>query len=696
MADDANFQSEDFGDTPESATELSLAEGGKEAIERLIEKTADDPGAPFAVLDELAELKIADRAAFETLRMRLKKAGCRVSELDKGIAAESGEQSGHPPTTADVLIDLAKEAELFRTPDEIAYADIEINGCRQTYPIKSQGFRRWAARRFYEETDGAPNADAMKAAIGVIEAKALHCDTARAVHVRVGELDGKLYVDLCDSKWRAVEVDKAGWRIVERPAIRFRRYPDMRPLPEPGRNGSIDGLRPLLNVQNDDDFVLTIGYELSLLSGRGPYPVAAVTGEQGTAKSTRSAILLSIVDPRRPALRSLPRSERDLFIAAKSRLVLAFDNVSGMSAWLSDALCRVASGAGFGTRRLYEDDEEALFDGARPIILNGIEDVIERPDLAERAIFWTCELIAEENRRSEEEIWKTFGGIHAAVLGKLLDAVSVGLRNASELTPPLLPRMADFAKWAMACEPALWRPGEFLRAYHANILGAVESVLEASPVAVAVRKFMEGLDRDVGAQTVAWKGAASELLALLANAAGDKAAKSKDWPTNGRALSGRLRRAASFLRRVGIDVDFGREGHARTRQIIITEHTRVSATEDTGKSASAPSASTAKPLFSFDQLTDGADANSPDADANAPDADANLQSADANVSPTVRSNPLKSNGADGADGADALSRTLWPPENEGVGSPADLPAGSGADVDRADGSDDVFGEEGRL
>jgi hypothetical protein len=224
----------------------------------------------------------------------------------------------------------------------------------------------------------------LTAAIGVVEARAQHDTPVRDVFVRVGELDGRLYLDLADAKWRAIEIDKTGWRVVDRPAVRFRRTPDMRALPEPKRDGSVDSLRPLLNIpdgkEGEADFILAAAYALTCLRGRGPYPVMAVSGEQGSAKSTRSAMLRNLVDPGKPTLRALPRDEHDLVIAARNRHVLAFDNVSGLKWWLSDALCRIASGAGFGARTLYSDDEETVFEGARPLIVNGIEDAVERPD----------------------------------------------------------------------------------------------------------------------------------------------------------------------------------------------------------------------------------------------------------------------------------------------------------------------------
>jgi hypothetical protein len=71
----------------------------------------------------------------------------------------------------------------------------------------------------------------------------------------------------------------------------------------------------------------------------------------------------------------------------KNGYLLAFDNLSGLPIWLSDALCRLASDGSFAVRQLYTDDEEVLFEAARPILLNGSEEVISRPDLGDRAIF---------------------------------------------------------------------------------------------------------------------------------------------------------------------------------------------------------------------------------------------------------------------------------------------------------------------
>ena len=135
----------------------------------------------------------------------------------------------------------------------------------------------------------------------------------------------------------------------------------MLPLPMPERGGSIEALRPFLTLSNENDFVLVVAWLLAALRPTGPYPLLAISGEQGSAKTVLSKLLRSLVDPNVAPVRAFPREERELMIAANNGHLLAFDNLSGLPGWLSDAFCRLASGGSFALRRLYTDDEEVLF-----------------------------------------------------------------------------------------------------------------------------------------------------------------------------------------------------------------------------------------------------------------------------------------------------------------------------------------------
>lgn len=379
----------------------------------------------------------------------------------------------------------------FHAPDGTGFADVRVKEHRETLRIRSQGFRLWMAKLFHETRCTAPNSDAMNNALNVLEAKARYDGTERQVSVRVAGADGKIYIDLGTSDWAAVEIDANGWRIVPSPPVRFRRAKGCLPLPRPAHSGRVTALRPFLNLQGDEDFALVVAWLLAALRNHGPYPVLVLTGEQGSAKSTQARVLKRLVDPNTAPLRKLADSDRDLFIAANNSHVIAYENVSTLPVWLSDALCMLATGGGYATRELYTDAEETLFDFQRPIILNGIEEFVTRGDLADRSTTLMLPKIGEEARRDEETFWPEFESAAPAILGALFDAVAHGLKALPDVKLDRKPRMADFAKWAVACEGALpWQKGTFMAAYDANRLDVVDAVLEADPVALAVRALL--------------------------------------------------------------------------------------------------------------------------------------------------------------------------------------------------------------
>jgi hypothetical protein len=236
-------------------------------------------------------------------------------------------------------------------------------------------------------------------------------------------------------------------------------------------------------------------------------------------------------------------------IAALNSWAIALDNLSSLTTWLSDALCRLATGGGLGTRQFYTNNEESLFDVQRPIILNGITSLAERGDLQARCIPITLPVIGEDARRIEDDFWDDFNEAHPAILGGLLDVVSGALKQLPAVNLDKLPRMADFAKRAVAAERGQgWPPGTFISAYAKNRAGANDTALEASPVAGALVAFMASRDE--------WSGTAAVLLAELDSLVGETKTKRKDWPVDGAQLGKILRRNAPNLRRVGTDVQF--------------------------------------------------------------------------------------------------------------------------------------------
>jgi hypothetical protein len=171
---------------------------------------------------------------------------------------------------------------------------------------------------------------------------------------------------------------------------------------------AIDKLFSYVNVASEEDFCLVVSYLLSTLRGQGPFPVLVLLGEPGSAKSTLLELLKSLVDPNKAPLRTPPRDGHDMFVAANNGYLIAYDNLSDLKEWLSDMLCRLSTGGGFGTRQLYSDDDEMLFDAMRPVALTAVDNVVVRGDLTDRSLFLTLVPIPDDKRRRKKELGSAF------------------------------------------------------------------------------------------------------------------------------------------------------------------------------------------------------------------------------------------------------------------------------------------------
>jgi len=91
--------------------------------------------------------------------------------------------------------------------------------------------------------------------------------------------------------------------------------------------------------------------------------------------------------------------------------------------------------------------------------------------------------------------------------------------------------------------------------------------------------------REIMTERSSWTGSAADLLRAGADRSGGGISRdSTGWPKNPRALAGRLRRAQTFLRVLGIDITFSRAPRAGSRII------RMHALSNIPSAPSAPSA----------------------------------------------------------------------------------------------------------
>ena len=485
---------------------------------------------------------------------------------------DEGDKQNRGKTQAQHLLEMASDIDLFHTPKGRAFATFERNGTWRTAAISSSLIADHLRQLFYDAEDRPPSSQALQDAKEVLRARALFDGPEREVHVRVAGHADRIYIDLTNDKWEVVEIDASGWRVIssaEAP-VRFRRVQGMKPMPRPVDGGSLGLLRRHVPVQDDEAFALLLAFLVQSLCPFGPYPVLEITGEQGSGKTTVVKIIRSCVDPSLVPIRSRPRNERDLVIAAENGWMLVFDNLSGLADWLSDAFCRLATGGGFGTRKLYENREEELFYALRPVVMNGIDDLTTRGDLADRSITLRLSAIDPEERRTESDVWAAFKHDQPAILGALFTAVSTALRRVDDVSLNRMPRMADFAKWIVAAEPALpIRSGAFMSAYAENRASARKDAVANDVVGAAIVALLGD------AEDGTWTGKMSTLLEDLKPYLSNPERPPRNYPDSYQAMGAHLRRIMPALREVGIE----KEEDPRARSTAFTLRKEESKTD---------------------------------------------------------------------------------------------------------------------
>ncbi|WP_439578381.1 hypothetical protein [Elioraea sp.] len=576
---------------------------------------ADEPApAAFDMRSEkLRELARLDLVAYYQGRAgAAKEIGVPPAALDKLVARlrkdDAPRVRAEGDKAADLLLEIVVQAGIEMWPDEDgeAYATIPVYGHREHHPLRSRAFKAWALRLYARaarralqdgtEVPGSVSPDTLAAALLTLEAMAMDAPARRPAVRSAWGPDNCIYIDLGTPDWTVAKVTARGWSVQARCPVPFIRPPGLRALPAPVKKGAIGDLRELVNLPGEggDDarFMLFVSAMVGALWPSGPYPVLVVLGEAGGGKTTLCTLFRRLTDPNRAELRSPPKDEADLLHAAVNGRVVAIENVSRLSPEMSDMLCRISTGAGFGKRRLYTDGEEYLIEVCNPVVINGVDVGPLRGDMVSRAVILSLPPLAAHDQASRIE--SDFTAVAGSVFGALLSGLAAALRNRKAIQSKgyPLPRMADFAVTAMAAAEAFgWSPENVLTALNANRAAAVEEVIEADHVGSLLRRLAEGSDPETREENQArarrgdpvWTGTAAELLDRLNTMAPEVWRRARGWPADATRLSARITRVEPELRKIGVVVE-RRRGSARDRTRTLSLFFRLTASAASGAS----------------------------------------------------------------------------------------------------------------
>jgi hypothetical protein len=532
-------------------------------------------------------------------------------------------------SAADLIVRLAMERyELGRAEDGEPFA-IDRTGPNVARMFRGgrASLRSALASTFADQFGRVPPAQALVDALAVLEGRALGAPR-QVVPLRAVRLPSvgaespsttrtTVILDMGDEAGRAIEIDSAGWRVLPRSPITFRRSELIGALPAPVP-GSLDPLRALLNI-DPDDLSLVLAQQAAALLGV-PCPIVLYRGPAGAAKTSAARIHTLTLDPSPAQVRSVPKDPEAWAVTAAGSLFVALDNIDLIPGWLSDALCRAVTGEGYLRRALYTDGAITVLTFRRAIVITAIDPGAMRGDLSDRLVAVDLEPIDERDRLEQEDLDAAVREAHPRILGALLDLTSTVLRTMAGIRLPRRPRMADYGRVVAAIDAELGTDG-FAR-YMTQRGNLQREAAEGDPIGAAILAFMATREE--------WASTAAELLDAITPEKG----KPKDWPSTPRGLSGALRRVGQPLEAAGIRVTFAKEGHGNRRIIRL---------EGGGREPSAPSA---RPNPSV-KPADGADANADDADGRTPSADPNRP----HLWAVPEHDAVDANGADGRSAA---------------------------------------------
>lgn len=225
--------------------------------------------------------------------------------------------------------------------------------------------------------------------------------TPEKLYLRIADHQGSSYIDTGRTDGKVVRIRAGTWSVIDTAPVRFLRTKLTAAMPLPARDSDLDRLWDFINVAVADRPVLLAVLVAALIQCDVPHPVLALFAEQGSAKRTTTRMLVDLIDPSPVPLRQAPRDADTWVHAASGSWVVALDNLSAIPPWLSDSLCRAATGDGNVKRALYTDGDLAVVKFRRCVIVNGIDVGAVRPDLAERMVLVDLRRIDRHMRQPE-------------------------------------------------------------------------------------------------------------------------------------------------------------------------------------------------------------------------------------------------------------------------------------------------------
>jgi len=455
------------------------------------------------------------------------------------------------------------ETKLFKDQAGLTYA-IRDN---QVMSINDVAFENWL-RVFYRKNLGriATKSDIQTIIDNLVAEAAINGETIH-LYNRVASYNDAFwyYAGNIEDGCQAVCITPSGWKLVNSDGMPtlFKKselfLPQIAPVTE---NGDFGSLIDFVNIKDTAQKLLFLVSVASLVIPNIQYPACIFYGNEGSSKTTVVSMIRKIIDPSKAMPSVMSKKVEEMCLQLSKSHVIAYDNLDSLSKQQSDILCQFISGGSIEKRQLYTDAKTYLTNFKGCVLLNGVSNVVSRPDLIDRSVLFELQRINEEHRITEGDFWRNFDLALPKILGGLFDVISKAMSIYPTIKLEKTQRLGDFNKWGCAIAIAMnYKQEEFLAAYEANRQLACEKAVSSDSLAEAICIFMREISE--------WSGYMGDLYDSLTLIVRNHGLDIDGFPKGANNLSKKIGRCEVILKSEGIEFNIGNKDAVGRKVLIL-------------------------------------------------------------------------------------------------------------------------------
>lgn len=467
---------------------------------------------------------------------------------------------------------LIKKLVISSTDSNGVYGLVSVDNHYETIEIGSAQSISWLKAKYFESYQEVLSEETYKAALDLIRARApfLKQVEKEPIYKRCARVGDSIYYDLCTNDWKIVKITKDEISIIQHNVNTplFTRSKNQTEQATPNFRVNYNALEKYCNILRINNQLFPV-HLCTMFVESIPVPTITIIGQQGSIKSTQSALIKKIIDPTginiEEQLSHLPRSTEDLNLILATNYYVAFDNVSYIDSEQSDIFCKTITGASYSRRKKYTDNDLNILKIRRKFGLNGITVNIANGDLQERSVIYYTDKVPKSERKTESKVLEEFRSIQSDVLGQIFISLQKSLKIVDRVESEIdeLPRMADFAIWGEAISRSLGnKSGQFLDWYNKEIESGIDRLSEASPIIPFIQENMYEKDE--------WVEQAQTFFQQLLSYAENNQYDSKILPKAPNKLRDYVRRNQPLIEQAGYEIVFSKNTQSSRWKINAT------------------------------------------------------------------------------------------------------------------------------